>query len=186
MTYLEPIGVITGLLSVWLATRQNWLTWPIGITNLVCFAFMFAENHLYSDVCLHVIYLWLSIYGWAKWGTKHERSVVRASDGLYSVLGLVIWSIGIAYPVSLLLARFTNASFPFLDSFVMIMSIFACWWMSVKILESWIVYIISDLVAICIYLAKGLDMTVGLYFVYLCLCVSGYIRWKKTTGLCII
>lgn len=183
MILLESIGVISGLLSVWLATRQNWWTWPIGIANLACFIYLFATNKLYPDAALHVIYLGLSVYGWVKWRDRVEAKVGRVYDDKDSrwlpVGNSVFFSLFCAWGLGNLLSMVTDTAYPHADTFVLCMSVIACWFMARKWIESWIIYIISDIVAISIYHAKGLDLTAGLYLVYLVLCIKGYREWAK-------
>ncbi len=177
MNWVEIIGVTTGALSVWLAARQNWLTWPVGLVNVALFVVMFSRAALYSDVLLHVAYLGLSVYGWVKWGTKDELKVTRMDADLWWLAGLNV--VG----GTILLAAITDAlgsSYPLLDSLVTCLSLLACYLMSRKVLESWLIYIVSDIVAIAIYLAKGLNLTAALYTLYLVLCIQGYRSWKRS------
>lgn len=179
MSIWEIVGVISGLLSVWYATKQSALTWTIGIVNLVCFVVMFASARLYADVLLHVVYLGLSIYGLAKWGGKPTDlrvSRVFWDDGpLVVMIGLI----GAWLLMGTLFSR-TAAVYPYADSLVTCLSLLACYLMSRKVLESWLVYIVSDVIAIGIYELKGLHLTAALYVIYIVMCVVGYRSWRKT------
>lgn len=176
MSIWEIIGVISGLASVWCATKQSPLTWTIGIVNLVCFVVMFASARLYADVLLHVVYLGLSIYGLAKWGWKPtDLPVTRL--GCWGPWPLILT---MSTAIMGTLFSTTNAAYPYGDSLVTCLSLLACWLMSRKILESWLVYILSDVIAIGIYELKGLHLTAALYLIYIVMCVVGYRAWKKT------
>jgi nicotinamide mononucleotide transporter len=41
LSYVELVGTVTGLVSVWLAARANILTWPVGIINVIAFFILF-------------------------------------------------------------------------------------------------------------------------------------------------
>ena len=41
VSLIELTGTVTGLIAVWLAAKNNILTWPIGIVNVICFFFIF-------------------------------------------------------------------------------------------------------------------------------------------------
>lgn len=188
MNLIEITGVLTGALSVWLAARLDWLTWPVGLVNVLCFIVLFSHAGLYPDVGLHIIYLGLSIYGWVKWDDRQDELKVTSEVDTWqawqhSAMSLYIgWSIPIiAATVSIgsLFYVFTNASYPYLDSFVTVMSILGCYLLSRKIIECWIIYIISDIVAIGIYTAKGLPWVAALYGLYLVLCIKGYREWRR-------
>jgi nicotinamide mononucleotide transporter len=61
------IAAICGLLCVWLTVRQNVLCWPIGLIQVVLYIGVFYAARLYSDLILHVIYVFIQIYGWYHW-----------------------------------------------------------------------------------------------------------------------
>jgi nicotinamide mononucleotide transporter PnuC len=74
---------------------------------------------------------------------------------------------------------FTDASVPYLDSFVVMASLIAQWLMARKKLESWFFWILADIVAIGVYSYKDLYLTSGLYFVFLMMAITGYLTWRK-------
>lgn len=177
MNIIEIIGAVSGLASVILAVRQSWITWPIGLLNISMFIVLFYNERLYPDVFLHVVYLVLSIYGWAKWNPKTKLEVTLESYREFIILPVI--GIG-AYLSSLVLAAFTDAAYPFWDSLVTGLSLYACYLMARKVISCWLIYIISDFIAIGIYFNKGLDLTAYLYFIYLLLCIRGYLTWKHS------
>ena len=58
---LEAAGFFFGVVNVWLATRENVLSWPTGIVNAAMYTAVFAREGLYSDTGLQVVYLLLSV-----------------------------------------------------------------------------------------------------------------------------
>src|ERR1700748_3495054 len=67
---LEVVGVITGLLCVWLAARNNIWNWPIAIISVAIYIFIFFNSHLYADMGLQVYFMAMNIYGWYYWAKK--------------------------------------------------------------------------------------------------------------------
>jgi nicotinamide mononucleotide transporter len=90
--------------------------------------------------------------------------------------------IGIACAALLgtLLARFTDAALPYIDSATTSTSLVAQWMMTRKILENWAVWAAVDVVYIAMFVFKRLYLTAGLYTVFLVLAVMGYIQWKRS------
>ena len=68
LSLIEFLGTLTGLISVWLASRGNILTWPTGLLNVIAFFALFYQVRLYSDMVLQVYFFGMSIYGWWFWG----------------------------------------------------------------------------------------------------------------------
>ena len=79
-----------------------------------------------------------------------------------------------------LLARFTDAALPYIDSATASTSLVAQWMMTRKILENWAVWVAVDVVYIAMFIFKRLYLTAGLYAVFLVLAVMGYVRWKRS------
>jgi len=59
------------------------------------------------------------------------------------------------------------------------LSLVAQWLMARKRLENWHFWIAVDIVAIGVYLYKGLYLTSGLYAIFLVLCILGIRNWLR-------
>ena len=63
----EVLAVITGIISVYLSTRENIWSWPTALVNVALYFVVFYEAKLYADMGLQVVYFVLSVYGWYEW-----------------------------------------------------------------------------------------------------------------------
>ena len=128
---------------------------------------------------LHVIYIFLQFYGWYNW--KYGGS--NKSELRITLLTKTTFWIGLTVLVTALLGYVmqtkTDASFPYEDAFITVASLVAQYLMIKKILESWLFWIVVDVVAISIYFYKGLYFTTALYLLFLIMAVMGYLEWKK-------
>ena len=79
-----------------------------------------------------------------------------------------------------MLARFTDAALPYIDSATTSTSLVAQWMMTRKILENWAVWVAVDVVYIAMFVVKRLYLTAGLYAVFFVLAVMGYVQWKRS------
>ena len=178
----ENTAVIFGLLSVIFTVRQNIWCWPTGLVQVVLFIPLFYQAELYSDMTLHIIYVGQQIYGWYYWvyGAKDQPSlpVTKSKPAELAgwvaagLVGMVIWGY--------LMHHLAKAAVPYPDAFIAIASLIAQWLMARKRLDSWFFWIAVDVVAIAVYIYKGLYPTAGLYLVFLGLCVIGLEQWKKS------
>jgi nicotinamide mononucleotide transporter len=180
VSWLEAWGALTGLLCVWLLARQNIWTWPIGLTNNLLFMVLFWRSRLYADSILQVIFAALGGYGWYHWlqvpVPGAELSVRRTTRAEWVVL-FAATTLGHA-AAYWGLTRHTDSPVPFWDSAVLALSLAATYGQARKLLESWIVWIVVDVISVPLYISSGLYLTSGLYFLFLCLCVSGYLNWR--------
>jgi nicotinamide mononucleotide transporter len=179
---LEISAAVFGAWSVWLSVRQNILSWPTAIVNVVLYGIVFYEAKLYADMGLQVIYTILSIYGWYQWlygGEGHsELHVSRTSRSL--AVRLLFLAVVSAVMLVTLLRRTTDAALPFMDSALTTASLVAQWMMTRKLLENWLVWITVDVFYVGMFIYKGLCVTAVLYAVFLGLAVKGWIDWRRS------
>lgn len=177
---LEAFGFITGVVNVWLLARQNIWNWPIGLANNLAYLIVFATSGLYGDAGLQVVYMALGIYGWWKWLRRSGLAglaVTRTTPATWTYLA----------PIALVsflflrwfLGRFTDSTVPTFDGLTTALSLAAIWGQSRKLLESWWIWILADLIYIPLYIYKGLWLTSLLYFVFLLLCIFGLREWMR-------
>jgi nicotinamide mononucleotide transporter len=178
----EVLAVITGIISVYLSTRENIWSWPTALVNVALYFVVFYETKLYADMGLQVVYFALSLYGWYEWLYGGENRTELRVSRTSQALGVRLAIIGIACAVVLgtLLARFTDAALPYIDSATTSTSLVAQWMMTRKILENWAVWAAVDVVYIAMFVFKRLYLTAGLYAVFLVLAVMGYVQWKRS------
>lgn len=176
---VEIFGAIFGFLSVYFTIRQNIWCWYFGLLQVTLYCFVFYTSKLYSDMILHVIYIFLQFYGWYNWKYGgSNKSTLRVT-----LLTHTMFWIGLTVLVTALLGYVmqtkTDASFPYEDAFITVASLVAQYLMIKKILQSWLFWIIVDVVAIIIYAYKDLYFTTVLYVLFLVMAVMGYLEWKK-------
>jgi len=192
MSYVEFIGTILYLWSVWLIAKRNILTWPIGIISVLFYMILFYQIRLYSDTIEQIYYLGASIYGWWVW-KKSPKDNGQITDVKYSnSKNLILWvaltgiiSVTFGFLMSrihiLLPAIFPEAaSFPYLDAITTIMSFSAMWLMAQKKIESWIYWIIVDAIGIWLYFVKDVKFISLLYVILLIMAFNGLRMWHKS------
>ncbi len=180
---LEIVAMLTGIIAVWLTAKNNIWCFPIGIINVCLYAYLFFSPavRLYADGGLQLVYIVLLGYGWYNWKkintVSSKANVTRLPHS--SILKLLVITGFSTLLLGYLLKNYTDASFPFIDSLLTSTSLVAQWMIAKKYLENWIVWIAADLVYIPLYISKNLPLTAVLYFIFLGLCIVGFIDWKK-------
>lgn len=178
---LETIGVITGVLCVYLAAKNNIWNWPIALVSVGIYIVIFLEAKLYADTGLQVYFLAMNAYGWWFWSRKPADTpkvpVKRISklEILLSLLGIALFTALIGF----FLYHKTDAAFPFIDSFCTACSLVAQIFLARKVVENWLIWIFVDIIYVGVYLAKGLHLTAGMYALYIYIALMGYLAWRK-------
>jgi nicotinamide mononucleotide transporter len=194
LSYIEFVGTILYLWSAWLIARRNVLTWPVGIVSVLLYMLLFYQIRLYSDALEQVYYLGASIYGWWFWSrTQRDNGVV--TDVNYSSPRAIVTYLLITAIFSVSLGAIMSqvhvwapsifpapASFPYLDALTTVMSLVAMWLMARKHTESWIYWIIVDVIGIWLYFVKDVRFIALLYVLLLILAIRGLIEWRNAAA----
>ncbi len=178
----EIIAVILGLISVYLVTRQNVWCYPLGIVSVFLYIFIFYDVKLYADMGLQVFFIVLQAYGWYEWlyggEGNTELNVAWGTKRIYFFSA--IFTVITTAVMGFILHKLTNASLPYVDSFLAVLSMVAQWMMAKKYIESWILWVIVNIGSIGMYTFKGLYFTTFLYVVYFGLAILGYKEWRRS------
>jgi nicotinamide mononucleotide transporter len=75
--------------------------------------------------------------------------------------------------------EYWSTNVPYIDTFTTSVFIIAMLLMALKKVESWIFWIVGDIISIPLYTYKGLLFTSFQFLVFLILAVMGYIEWKR-------
>lgn len=195
LSYVELVGTIFTLWSVWLVARRKIANWPVGIIGGVLFFILFYQIRLYSDAFEQVYYVFIGFYGWWAWsrGANAETGEVQQvqySDGKAVLTAGVITAV-CSLAAGALMSRVNlfwpalfpePASYPFLDALTTVMSFTATWLMAQKRVECWYYWIAVDLIGIVLYAAKDVRFIALLYVVFLFMAIAGLLGWKREYG----
>lgn len=181
---LQLIAVITGLLGVYLTTKQNVLCMPIGIINVLLTAFLVFNERLYSDAMLQLFYFGFLVYGWIRW-TK-----IQADYGTKKIFHLrvseLLIIVGFIIACTILVGSITqemNADYAYPDAALLAASLAAQFLQSRKYMENWYIWIITNIAYTLLFFVKGMPLFAWLSVCYLLLAVRGYMVWSEESSL---
>ena len=178
----EIAGVFTGVLGVWLTTRQNIWCWPVGIVSVASFIVVFFGARLYGAMGLQCVYVALLAYGWYAWMHGGQgRGALRVSRlPRRLALGLLALGAAAAGIAGFWLRARTDEALPYLDGFTTSFSLVAQWMQARKYLENWALWVVVDVVYVAMSLSQGLTLTAGLYAAYIGLALLGFRDWRRS------
>lgn len=187
VSYIELIGTLFGLASVYFASRANILTWGTGIVNEIFLFILFFQVQLYADMFLQIYFFIATIYGWYQWNAKANANKISEIDfrnRITIAAAIAIGSIFFGYfftNIHLYLPNYfkIQAAYPFVDSFVMVSSIIATILLAKKKIENWYLWIMVDFVCIILYYKKGVYFLSLEYLIFLGLASYGLYHWNK-------
>ena len=179
-TLVEWIGAGAGLACVWLLARASIWNWPVSILNTVLYCAVFLRAGLYADSGLQVVFTALGVYGWWSWrfgGARGAELPIRRATRAEAWIAAGVALAGVALS-ALVLVRATDSTVPVWDSSVLVLSLVATFAQARKVLESWWVWMLVDVISVPLYLTRELYPTALLYTLFLALCVLGLRRWR--------
>jgi len=188
VTWAELFGNVTGLLCVWWMTRQVIWNWPVGLVNNVFFFALFADAHLFANAVLQIAFFVLGAHGWWQWARHRGDSTGRRALPVRRTTRVEWAAVAAAIAAVWLLTwwflvRYSEPTEPIWDSLTLALSLIATWAQTRKLLESWLIYIVVDVISVPLFFSQGLVLTAVLYLVFGGLCVVGLRGWRRSMAM---
>ena len=132
---------------------------------------------------INFYFVLMSIYGWYYWSQKKDgetlHNVSRTSiKEYYFILILGVTSLLSIYFIYNIYDKWDSWT-AYVDTITTAIFFIAMYLMARRKVESWIFWIIGDLISIPLYFSKGLTISSIQYLIFLILAILGYISWKK-------
>lgn len=178
---IEWLGMATGIAGVYLSIKEKALAWPFFIICYGSYTYIGYENGLSAFIGMNIVFIGISLYGWKKWSAQKaaDAEIIRPTHtahkdwpyvGLFVLCGTLL--------AGFLLSRLDQARLPYLDAFATCCGFTAQWMLSRKHIETWIFWILTDIVYLSIFLQGQSWPSVILFVVFIGLAIKGWKEWK--------
>ena len=180
---LEFLGFIFGIMSVYYAKKENILVFPTGLIATVITVYLLYQAKYYGDMTVNFYYSIMSIFGWYRWKSnkrKPDLKITRTSKK-EKIIGVVLFlfTIGITYFIYVFFDY--KLEIPnYIDIFTSGLFFTAMWYMALKKIENWTLWIIGDCIVVPLFAYRGLGMLSLQYLIFTILAIMAYLEWKKT------
>jgi nicotinamide mononucleotide transporter len=191
MSWLELVATLFGLLAVWLSAKEHVATWGLGLINVSLSFLVFYQFNLYSDMLLQVYFFATGVLGWWMWTrtTDTQESLVKITFltrwqqtalWLSVVLGTLLLA-QVIMRLHIWLPQFfpKPADYPYVDTLIMVMSIFGNYLLTIKKIEAWILWVLVDIIAPILYFKKGMLLFTFEFMVFLAIAIFALLNWYK-------
>ncbi len=178
---IEIAAALLGVINIVLVVRRSVWNYPFGIAMVALYFFVFWHAKLYSDSLLQIFFLLIQIYGWWAWVRAEQvdhgvavewlEQKARLKWVVGTLVAIVIWGTG--------MARYTDAAAPMADATIAGLSVSAQILQSLRRVESWMLWVTVDALAIGLFAWRGLGITSGLYALFFVLAVVGLLEWRR-------
>jgi nicotinamide mononucleotide transporter len=180
---METIVFVFGILSVYYAKKENILVYPTGIIATVITVYLLYQAGYFADMTLNIYFSIMSVYGWINWskvkGAEHVYKISRTNDR-QKIIGVLLFflTIVVTYFVYHL---FGQEILPenYIDIITSGIFFTGMWYMAMKKIENWTLWIVGDIIAVPLYAYRGLGMLSLQYVFFTILAILAYIEWRK-------
>ncbi len=183
-TWPEWLGITTGIAGVYLSIKEKLAAWPPLILCYAAYVYISYRHSLWAFMGMNLIFIAISIYGWIQWarGSADKEDEVAISHAPWCQLilsaGLITFG---TLGLGSLLAWRGEANAPYLDSFATSCAFIAQWLLSRKHIETWLFWIVSDLIYIRLLGEQGSLTSVVLFTTFILLAIKGWGEWRTQT-----
>ena len=180
---LEAIALVAGVIGVWYAKKENILAYPVGLIATIISFYLFLKDGLLGDMMMNFYWSAMSIYGWWNWSRKKDNKkivLISRTTTKEKIIGIILFfaTMGINYGVYKTF-DYEIATSNYIDIFTSGLFFTAMWYMALKKLENWTLWIIADLITIPLYAYRGWGMLSFQYIIFTIIAIQAYIAWKK-------
>lgn len=173
------VALLTGIAYVVLAAFRFRLCWIFGGLSSTFLIYTLLSAQFYVDALMNVYFLIMAFVGWRNWKISKPLSELISIDNpsrqIFSVFFILLASGIFGY----LLDQFTETPYAYMDACFVILSIWATWLSTQKVLENWLYWIAANLIASSMYFAQDLYFESTLMVVYGFVAIFGYYEWRR-------
>ncbi len=180
--FMEFIAFIFGIASVWFAKKENLLVYPTGLVSTVITVYLLYQAKYFGDMTMNFYYSIMSIYGWFMWSKKNNQPdlLITRTTSKEKIIGFGMFLITMVFTFFVYEFFGQKLEIPnYIDIFTSGIFFAAMWFMALKKIENWTLWILGDFIAVPLYAYRGLGMLSLQYIIFTILAVSAYIEWKK-------
>lgn len=179
--FLEIIAMLSTLICVYLTSKRNIWSWPVGIIGIICMFIIYFDEKFYFQTFLQIIFVFQSIYGWISWQKQKNRSNFKVEELNVSIFRIQ-WSVAVLIGVVLAdyMGHYTGSTLPIPDGISTTMSILATYYLAKGYVQAWLVWMSVNVLLFGMTLYQGLYIISGLEVVLLLISINAYIVWKRS------
>ena len=180
---LEFIAFVFGILSVWYAKKENILVYPTGLIATIITTYLLYIIGYLGDMMINGYFSILRIYGWYKWTKKSNDTnilLITRTNNKEKVIGIVLFFVTIFVVFGIYnFFGYEIKKDNYIDIFASGIFFTGMWFMALKKIENWTLWIIGDIIVTPLYAYRGLGMMSLQYLIFTILAISAYLEWKK-------
>jgi nicotinamide mononucleotide transporter len=177
----EFMAFCFGIMSVYFAKKENIWVYPTGLVATLITVYLLYQAAYFADMTINVYFSIMSIYGWYRWIPNAQSPVLKISRttirekfigfGLFVLTMIITYLVYVFFEYKLEIPNY-------IDIFTSGIFFTAMWYMALKKIENWTLWIIGDCIAVPLYAYRGLGMLSLQYFIFSIMAIVAYLSWR--------
>jgi nicotinamide mononucleotide transporter len=179
----EFAAFVFGILSVWFAKKENIWVYPTGLIATIITTYLLYVAGYLGDMMINGYFTIMSVYGWYKWARKENDSDIVAisrTNSREKITGIALFVVTIFVVFGIYnFFDYEIRKDNYIDIFASGIFFTGMWYMALKKIENWTLWIFGDLIVTPLYAYRGLGMLSLQYLIFTILAISAYLEWRK-------
>ncbi len=180
---LEFAVFVFGILSVWYAKKENILVYPTGLIATIITTYLLYVAGYLGDMMVNGYFAIMSVYGWYYWaknGTETDNLQITRTNAKEKIIGVLLFFLTIIVVFEIYnLFDYEIKADNYIDIFASGIFFTGMWYMALKKIENWTLWIIGDFMVTPLYAYRGLGMLSLQYLIFTIMAISAYLEWRK-------
>ncbi|MDX1939435.1 MAG: nicotinamide riboside transporter PnuC [Saprospiraceae bacterium] len=182
-SWVDWVAILTAIVYVVLAARENPWCWVWGILSCSLWAYAsFVFYNLWLDALLQIFYVVMGFVGLYRWKFANKQEKTLPITRLWWVHHVHIIAVGtfLSFFFGYFFDEYTPAAATYLDALVTIFSIIATFLLLQKRLENWLYWVVIDAVGTYLFASRQAYLFALLMFAYTIIAAIAFLRWKRS------
>lgn len=179
--WAEFLAFCFGIMSVYFAKKENIWVYPTGLLSTMITVYLLYQAAYFGDMTMNVYYSIMSIYGWYRWipNTQSPELKISRTTRREKYIGFLMFcaTMIVTYLVYVFF-DYTLEIPNYIDIFTSGIFFTAMWYMALKKIENWTLWIIGDCIAVPLFAYRGLGMLALQYFIFTIMAIVAYLSWR--------
>lgn len=180
---LEFTAFVFGILSVWYAKKENIWVYPTGLIATIITTYLLYIAGYLGDMMVNGYFAIMSVYGWYKWSRKENETdnvAVSRTNTREKIIGIVLFFVTVFVVFGIYkFFDYEIKTANYIDIFASGIFFTGMWYMALKKIENWTLWILGDIIVTPLYAYRGLGMLSLQYLIFTILAISAYLEWRK-------
>ena len=159
------------------------MVYPTGLIATIITTYLLFTIGYLGDMMINGYFSIMSIYGWYKWTKKSNDTdtlLITRTNDKEKVIGIVLFFVTIFVVFGIYnFFGYEIKKDNYIDIFASGIFFTGMWFMALKKIENWTLWIIGDIIVTPLYAYRGLGMLSLQYLIFTILAISAYLEWKK-------